>query len=148
MISTDVALIMTIGGIAGSILVTQMWQMNWFKRENFKYDQSINRKENSIRFKKMEKDLGLKAGSSLKSTTAASPLDWIETIKKLDPNVVHRFIDSISGVTGVESEEEESPGGIEGTIMNIAQNNPELVQNFIAGLNKGQGEQQGQQTIR
>lgn len=50
--NVEVALIMTVGGIAGSILVSQMWQLNWFKRENFKFKQAIDRKENSIRFKK------------------------------------------------------------------------------------------------
>ena len=96
-LGADVAIIMTVGGIAGSILVSQMWQMNWFKRENFKYKMAIDRKENSLRFKKMERDLGLTKGKPIQNTETKTPMDWLETIKKLDPNMIHSFVDSISG---------------------------------------------------
>lgn len=148
MIGVEVALIMTVGGIAGSILVSQMWQMNWFKRENFKFNMAINRKENSIRFRKMERDLGLKAGKPITQTEARSPMEWLETIKKLDPNMIHSFVDSISGQ---KTEYEEGPEGEEGLIekaLGFAKSNPELAQNFLEGLNKGKGEQQGDELIR
>jgi len=147
--NTEVALIMTVGGIAGSILVSQMWQMNWFKRENFKDKQAINRKENSIRFKKMEKDLGLRVGRSLTHDEARSPLDWLETIKKLDPNMIHSFVDAISGQkTEYEGEDPESEGGLIEKALGFAKSNPELAQNFLDGLNKGKGEQQGGEIVR
>ena len=146
--NAEVALILTVGGIAGSILVSQMWQMNWFNRENFKYNQAISRKENSLRFKKMEKDLGLKAGAPIKTTNTASPMDWIETLKKIDPNVAHNFIDSITGTGGEDYGEDDAPKGIEDTILNIAKTNPELVQNFLSGLGSAKGGQQNNQIVR
>jgi len=149
MIGVEVALIMTVGGIAGSILVSQMWQMNWFKRENFKFNMAINRKENSIRFRKMERDLGLKTGKPMTQTEARSPMDWLETIKKLDPNMIHSFVDSVSGQkTEYEDEPEGGEGGLVEKALGFAKQNPELAQNFLDGLNKGKGEQQGEEIVR
>ena len=150
MIGAEVALIMTVGGIAGSILVSQMWQMNWFKREDFKYKMAINRKENSIRFKKMERDLGLKTGRSIPATDSKTPMDWIETIKKLDPNVMHSFVDSISGQKQeyTEGEDPEDEGGLIQKALGFAKQNPELAQNFLEGLNKGKGGEQGEEIVR
>jgi len=147
--NVEVALIMTVGGIAGSILVSQMWQMNWFKRENFKHSMAINRKENSIRFRKMERDLGLTAGKPMTRTEARSPMEWLETIKKLDPNMIHSFVDSISGQkTEYEGEDPESEEGLIEKALGFAKSNPELAQNFLDGLNKGKGEQQGGEIVR
>ncbi|RLC68401.1 MAG: hypothetical protein DRH97_03265 [Chloroflexi bacterium] len=149
MISVEVALIMTVGGIAGSILVSQMLQMNWFKRENFKFSMAIDRKENSIRFRKMERDLGLSKGKPLTQTEARTPMDWLETIKKLDPNMLHNLVDSFSGQkTEYEEGDPESEGGLIEKALGFAKSNPELAQNFIDGLNKGKGGQQVEEIIR
>ena len=148
MIGVEVAIIMTVGGIAGSILITQMWQMNWFKRENFKFNMAVNRKDMSIRFRKIERDLGLTKGKAVQDTTSKTPMDWLETIKKLDPNMIHSFVDSI---TGEKQEYEEGPEGDQGLIekaLGVARDNPELAQNFLAGLTKGQGEQQISDVVR
>jgi len=50
------ALVFTVGGIIGSILVTQMWQLNYFKRENFKFSMQQEKRKSNINFKKLEKD--------------------------------------------------------------------------------------------
>ena len=138
MIGTEVALIMTVGGIAGSILVSQMWQMNWFKRENFKYRQSIDRKENSIRFKKMERDLGLKAGSSIKPNEKG----LLESLQGLDPAIIAKFLGPVQKEdSGEEYDDEvqEKPDITE-TIMEMVKKDPSLVDKFLKGMG-GKGEE-------
>lgn len=65
MMDFNTALVFTVGSIVGSILITQLWQMNYFKRENFKFGQQMKRKEYSINFKKLERDLGIAQGKEL-----------------------------------------------------------------------------------
>jgi len=148
MMGVEVAIILTVGGIAGSILITQMWQMNWFKRENFKFNMAVNRKDMSIRFRKIERDLGLTKGKAVKDTTSKTPMDWLETIKKLDPNMIHSFVDSISGEKQEYDDETAGDQGLIEKALGVARDNPELAQNFLAGLTKGQGEQQGSDLVR
>lgn len=144
--NVEVALILTVGGIAGAIITTQMFQMNWFKRENFKFDKSQEKKSNAIKFKKLEKELGLKAVKVPEYAPTPGIPDWINVLKKIDPSVAHNFIDGITG--GEEDQGEPGAQGMEGMIMEFAKSNPEMVQNFLSGLNKGKGEQQDTITIR
>ena len=74
----------------------------------------------------------------------------LETIKKLDPNMIHSFVDSISGQkTEYDIDADpESEGGLVEKALGFAKNNPELAQKFLDGLNKGQGEQQVEDIIR
>ena len=73
-IETETALIFTVGSIVGSIVVTQMWQLNWFKRENFKISRDVTKAENKLKLKKLEKELGItsKARGSAPAAPSAS----------------------------------------------------------------------------
>lgn len=127
-----------ISGIFG-LIGLQLMQQNWFKREDLKYRYDVKRA------KLRKKNVPVKATS-----TPSSPLDWISIIKKLDPDMVHNFVDVVSGGSP-EYADEEGAEGIEGMIgkaLNVAKNNPELAQTFIDGLNKGKGGQQEQQIVR
>jgi hypothetical protein len=141
----DVAIVMTAGGIIGSILVTQLWQMNWIKRENFKLQKSNILNENRIKYKKLEKELGIQAGK-MAAPQPTTPLDWIDKLKGINPETLHSLIDTISGEGG-ESGEGGAPEGIEGIIANIAQNNPELIEKFLGGL-KGGAQEENLQQVR
>ena len=70
----DVAIVLTIGSIAGSILITQMWQMNYFKRENFKFNLSQQKRADGIKFRKLERELGIKKGGLIASYDC--PIDF------------------------------------------------------------------------
>jgi len=124
-----------VGGIFG-LIGLQLMQQNWFKREDLKYKFDVKRAK--LRAKKIP----VKATS-----TPSSPLDWLQTIKQLDPEMVHNLVDTISG-SGNEIEQDPGGGGIGAGLMKFAESNPEMVQNFLAGLQKQQGEQQGNETVR
>jgi len=102
----DVALVFAISGIVGSILVTQLWQMNWIKRETFKMQKTNVMAQNRIKLKKLEKELGLS--------------------KSKEPNLdLSKLLDQISG-----DQESGIPDSIEGLISHFAENNPDLVANL------------------
>ena len=123
--------IAVISGIFGLISI-QMLQQNWYKREDLKYKFDVKRA------RMRRKNIPIK-----QTSTPTSPTDWIDTIKKLNPDILHGLIDSVTDNKSVEGDFEESEG-IEGTIMNIARNNPELVQNFLNGLQQGKTGQKGE----
>lgn len=138
MIGIEVALIMTVGGIAGSILVSQMWQLNWFKRENFKYKQSIDRKENSLRFRKLEKDLKLKESGPIPPREKG----LLESLQGLDPAIIQRFLTPLQKDNEEydEGPEYEEKPDITTTILEMAKDNPDLVKKFIGNLGSGSDE--------
>lgn len=101
----NTALVFTVGGIVGSILITQMWQMNYFKRENFKFGQQMKRKEYSINFKKLERDLGVAQSKEL-----AGSSDGIE-------GLIQKGINMYLGPDSEEEELEEPDEDIIHTIV-------------------------------
>ena len=137
----DVAIVLTIGSIAGSILITQMWQMNYFKRENFKFNLSQQKRADGIKFRKLERELGIKKGKEQDNTTDTN---LIELLSNLD-------LDKIKGLTGLiqknddYEEPDEGEDDIINNILDYAKNNPEVANQFLKQLNIGQGQQQTQQ---
>lgn len=54
-------------------------------------------------------------------------MDWIEKLKGINPDVLHELVDTVSGG--------ESEGGDIGDIVgSLVKNNPEMVQNFLQGI--------------
>jgi len=107
----NTAIVFTVGSIAGSIIITQMWQLNWFKRENFKMQKANIMKENRIKYKKLERELGLSQGRS----ATDNKVDLSQLVSMISP----------------QEDEDTETGGIEGLIGNFVNNNPELVQGLI-----------------
>jgi len=118
------ALIMTVGGIVGAIITTQMWQMNWFKKENFK-------------IKKLERELGLQnvskpIPSHNEQTNILSSLAPI--LKNLDGDQLGALAEKFLGGDG--NPETPSDSVID-SLMGFAQDNPEVVQGLLQGLSSG-----------
>jgi len=134
MISTEVALIMTAGGIGGAILVSQMTLRNWFKRETFKFKQQADRKEMNLRFKKMEKDM------NLKESTPIPPREktLVETLGEINPEVIKTLAGALTKDDAYESDYEEQPAkpDIAEIIADVAKSNPELVTTLIDKFTK------------
>jgi len=125
-----------ISGIFG-LIGLQLMQQNWYKREDLKYKFDVKR----ARLRK--RNLPVKSTS-----TPTSPMDWIEAIKKLDPEMVHSFIDTINPSNAIDGEYEEGEQGLIEKGLQVARDNPELAQNFLKGLKQKTGEQQGNQIVR
>ena len=134
MITTEVAIIMTVGGIGGSILVSQMWQHNWFKRETFKFKQAADRKEINFRFKKLEKDF------KVKESTPIPPREkgLVESLSSINPEVIKTLAGALSKEDAYEADYDEPPQkpDIAEIIADVAKSNPELVTSLIDKFTK------------
>ena len=109
-----VALISTLGGLAG----IQMLNHNWFKRQDIKYRYQLKRAK-----------IGKKYNMPVKQeqSTLSQIGDLIPIIKNLDPDQIGGLIDMISGEGIPES------GGVEGLLDKIP---PEVIDGFLKGLAK------------
>jgi len=122
--------------IAGSILVTQMLQMNWFKRENFKFNQSTKRKEYNINFKSLERKLGLQQSAPMTEQKGI-----IESIKGLDLDKVQGMLQMAQKPEDQEDiEEYDDPKTLPEQLIQFATENPEIAQKFIGNLGLGGGD--------
>jgi len=129
--NTEVALIFTVGGIVGSLLVTQIWQMNYFKKEQFKFKLWQTKKLDSLKLQKLKKDMDLQTKPKTQS------------IEGLDiPALIEKYLPQ-------DEDGEDGEGWIGQAIGQIAQSNPELVQKVIGQVagktNKNPLEQEGVQ---
>ena len=131
--------------LAGQIIMLQMWNANWFKKENFKIKKRSMDGENRLRLKKLERDLGLKASPAPKEAPGMFDTirDLAPLLKNLDPDQIGALTERFLG--GSEEGAEGSPagGGISDVLMNFAESNPEMVQSFLKGIG---GAKDGAQT--
>ena len=126
-------IVVSLISIAGMIITTQLWQLNWFKKENFKIHKSNVMGENRIKLKKLEREIGLK-GTKLDMPETPSTLGTLASLapllKNLDADQLGLLIDKFTGGELPETEE----GGALGFLDNLP---PELVEKGIAAITKG-----------
>ena len=122
--------------IGGPIILMMLSNHNWFKKENFKFKQQVDRKELSIRFKKMEKDL------KLKETPPIPPREpgLAETIQGINPDIIKTIAGALNKDEGYEEDyrEPEKPDIAE-IIADVAKSNPELVTSLVDKFTKKPG---------
>ena len=131
-----VSVISGIFGLIGLLLLDR----NWFRRERFKFEQDTLKKQNTLQFKKMARDLGLDSKASpYRNSAPSSPLANIpallEIAKSLNPDQLGTIADMLTGAGGSE-EAEGDLGGMEG-LIDFATKNPDVVKSFLSGLTKG-----------
>jgi hypothetical protein len=117
--------------LIGQIILLQMWNNNWFKKENFKMQRDIVKSENKLKLKKLEREMGLAKGSSEikeKPTVIDNLGGVLNLVKGLDPEQISALADRFIG-----SEEEGGGSPIDG-LLEFAEKNPEVVKNFLDGL--------------
>ena len=134
-----VSVISGIFGLIGLLLLDR----NWFRRERFKFEQDTLKKQNTLQFKKMARDLGLDSKASpYRNSAPSSPLANIpallEIAKSLNPDQLGTIADILTGAGGSE-EAEDGLGGMEG-LIDFATKNPDLVKGFLDGLTKGKNQ--------
>ncbi len=124
--------------LIGQIIMLQMWNMNWFKKENFKIQKKNIEGENRLRLKKLEKELGLKQSTARDFNETPSTMDTLANLlpvlKNLDGDQIGMLIDKFAGG---EETSESSEGGLESVLKAIP---PEVIEGFISQLGKGKGE--------
>jgi len=131
------ALVFSVGSIVGGVIITQMWQMNYFKRENFKFALKNKQKEYNLNFKKLERDLGLKGSKSVSvdepdNSVLGNVGGLLKVLKGLEPDQIGALADRFLNPEEVESGQDD----LLGTLSNFAANNPEMVNGFLQGLSK------------
>jgi len=128
----DIALIsVSIIGIIGAIITTQLWQMNWFKRENFKIQKSNVMSQNKIKLRKLERDLGLNKDKNVQPVEQKGILDLVKGMDR----------DKIEGILELLQNNEGS--GEEGSGSILDQIPPELIQGFLQGISKKNDKNEG-----
>jgi hypothetical protein len=126
--NTEVAIIFTVGSIAGTILITQMWQMNWFKKENFKFQKANVMAENKIKLKKLEREMGL---DTPKGTSFNEKGGLNDIIKGLDRDKIEGILDTLGG--GKDEYIEEEPSELEKILKMLP---PSVIEGFVSQLTK------------
>jgi len=127
----------------------EMINHNWFKREKFKFNMSIEKKEVDMKLKKMARELGLdkKAISPIEQALpnpSASTMDTIKSLlplaAKLAPEQLEALIDQFLPMEGGGGDYEERPSGID-SIVDFATKNPALIQGILDKLGAKGGTQ-------
>jgi len=117
--------------LIGQIILLQMWNANWFKKENFKLQRDTVKAENKLKLKKLEKELGLTAGSSAvkEETSTMDKLGGVlNLVKGLEPEQISALADRF-----LNPEEREAESPIDG-LLEFAEKNPDIVTNFLSGI--------------
>ncbi len=123
--------------LIGQIILMQMWQNGWFRKENFKIQKSLVMAQNKLKMRKLEKEMGLNPSKKIVEDTAPGAVDAISgllpLLKNLDPDQVGALVDRFVG--GSEEGGEGAPKGDPiSMLMDYATRNPEMVQGLIEGL--------------
>lgn len=120
--------------LIGQIILMQMWQNGWFKKENFKIKKANLMAENKIKMRKLERELGLTPGIEPKEKKGAFDTikDLAPLLKNLNGEQIGALIEKFTGGT-----EEEEEGDVESMLMDYAVKNPDVVKEFLAGLTEG-----------
>lgn len=139
---TEVAIILTAGGIIGAIITTQLWQLNWFKRENFKIQKSNVMAENKIKLRKLEKELGMVPSKNVMPKEPAGMGENIShllnLIRNIDPEQLPALIDVFMG-----GGEENSDISKLGTLIDAI--SPDAIAGLIEGFTNKQQSLAGEQ---
>ena len=127
---------MQIGTLITILLWSNLSLSKYFKKENFKTGLTNVRATNKLQLKKLEREMGLKPGSSKatpgKLGNIGSLMDLIPLAKALEPEQLKELA-SMFLEGGFEGEEAQEGGGL---LDNIPKS---VIDSFIKGLTEGGG---------
>lgn len=128
--------------LIGQIILYQMYQSGWFKKENFKIQKQDMIGEMRLRHKKLAKDLGLQPSKAPKEekSVVENVGGWVSLLKGLDPDQIKALADKFLG--GGEDYEEEEDEDIIGTILKNVDG--DTIKSFIDGMGKKTKQDQDQ----
>ena len=124
----EAIIIGSIINLIGMIIFMHFRDNAWFKKENFKMQKSMVMSENKLKLKKLGRELGVDVGKSV-----PAQLGLLEQLKGLD-------LDKVQGLLSmVQKPDDYAPEpDLKGQLLDFANNNPEMVQNFLSGITQGQ----------
>jgi len=147
MVDTGTAIIAgSVISLFGGIIMMQVWQNGWFKRERFRLQIQQTKAIDRINIKKMEKDLGLRKGRSASAeitpNSQSGLLQYlpalVETAKE-NPDILGTLADKLLSNPGGES----SPDLLNG-IAGFVKDNPEILEGIMDGFQQNKADQAGE----
>lgn len=119
-----------------TLAAISLMNVNWFKRERFKFETSNLKKQNDLQLKKMARDLGISKSLPPQPQPSGNVGGLLDLAKGLSTDQLGAIADIIRG-----NEETEGGGGIEGIddLIAFATKNPEIVKSFLSGAKGGSG---------
>jgi hypothetical protein len=137
--------------LIGQIILMQMWQNGWFKKENFKIQKSLVMAENKLKMRKLEREMGLQPSKKIvQEEKTGGTMDMISSLlpllKDLDPDQLGELVEHFIG--DGERAEAGAAGDPISMLMGYAKRNPEMVEGvvgFLKGLGAGNEESQQSQ---
>lgn len=139
-------IIVSIISLIGMVVVTQLWQMNWFRRENFKIKKFNIMSENKLKLKKLERELGI-SGTKFKETNETSTIGTLGALlpllKELDSDTIAALADKFLGGEAAGS------GDVIESLFDFATKNPDVVEGFLEGMKqRAEGSNVAQEGIK
>ena len=129
--------------LIGQIILLQMWNNQWFKKENFKMEKSNVMATNKLNLRKLEKEMGLSKSKDIIQKDSPGLMSTISDLapllKGLDADQIGALADKFLGGGEVDAGGE----GVSDLLMDFATKNPEMVKEFLGGLT---GEKKGEQS--
>ncbi len=122
--------------LIGTVIITQLLNHNWFKRQQLKELFYGQRQDKNIDFEKFKINKRIQSKSLTVKKPDLGPIDWIDKLKGFNPEVLHSLVDTVAGNPEQTDLQEglEGSEGIEGTILNMVKDNPDLVNKFVKGI--------------
>jgi len=134
---SDIGLIVcSIISLAGAILLYSLSTSTWFKKENFKIKKKSVMDENRIKIKKMERELGI-TGATKAYREPQTPIETgsnlLSVLKNLDGDQIQGLADKFLK-TDDEHEYSGAPPSTIDSLLEFANNNPEVAEQFLKGV--------------
>ena len=139
----DVAFI-SVAIISGffSLAAISLMQHNFFKREKFKFNIAREKKVDSLKLKKLEREFQIKNDPKITEYAPETP-GIMDLLQNLDMDKIKQF----AGLIQQDNDQE----GIEGDPINLltgfVQDHPDIVNSFLEGVAAKKQEDPNQQTI-
>jgi hypothetical protein len=130
----------------------QLMNMNWFKRENWKFNRDLKKREADLNFKKIARDLGLEKKPSSENTSpqsgslADNARSLLPLLSRLAPEQIQDLASMFLGGDSEEAPPTSPLSGVDG-LLQFAAENPKLVEGFLQGMKKPQNETQSNSLI-
>ena len=134
--------------LIGQIILMQMWQNGWFKKENFKIQKSLVMAENKLKMRKLEREMGLTPSKKIvpeesSTSTLGTISSLLPLLKGLDPDQLGDLVDRF---VGGEREEGAPTGDPLNMLVDYATRNPEMLEGLLKGLGAGKNEESQSQS--
>jgi len=135
MIDTGTALIIgSFISLIGFLIFQERSVKNYFRKENFKLQKSNIMAENKLKLKKLEREMGLTGSNSTVTKEENTGIGGLlPLLKNLDSDTITNLLPLLSGGGGDGS----APEGLTESLLNFAEENPEIVKGLLDGLKIG-----------